>query len=276
VSEGYGGAADANRDTRVEPTELFAYLQKSMSAAGQGRETPELFLPDDRPPRLSEAAKTAIRHLAAYAAQAKPDNDEIDQQYNNALQAAGAEPEPRLLYGLLLMKRRDREGRDKAVQHFEIVKSEMPDRLLPYVALAWLRMDKRSYTPAVNELTALVNKIPRSHGDAPYGGEAQFLFQWAGQMREHAIGVADPSRQLTDAASALDAAVAAHGAQAVELYGKGRQATASVLADFDRQMAEATDEALSTKLKYDRKQLSKYVDFPLNKYVQQVLLHIDE
>ena len=34
LAEGYGGAADANRDTLVEPTELFAYLQKEMPAAG--------------------------------------------------------------------------------------------------------------------------------------------------------------------------------------------------------------------------------------------------
>ena len=33
LAEGYGGAADANRDTLVEPTELFAYLQKDMPAA---------------------------------------------------------------------------------------------------------------------------------------------------------------------------------------------------------------------------------------------------
>ena len=37
LAEGYGGAADANRDTLVEPTELFAYLQKEMPAAAPGR-----------------------------------------------------------------------------------------------------------------------------------------------------------------------------------------------------------------------------------------------
>ena len=37
LAEGYGGAADANRDTLVEPTELFAYLQKDMPAAGAGQ-----------------------------------------------------------------------------------------------------------------------------------------------------------------------------------------------------------------------------------------------
>ena len=59
-----------------------------------------------------------------------------------ALQAAGAEPEPRLLFGLVLLK--TDKDRDKATQHFETVKSELPDRLLPYAALAWLRMEKRA------------------------------------------------------------------------------------------------------------------------------------
>jgi len=39
---------------------LFAYLQKGMPAAsGQGTQLPELFVPDDRPPRLSEALMRA-------------------------------------------------------------------------------------------------------------------------------------------------------------------------------------------------------------------------
>ena len=102
LAEGYGGAADANRDTLVEPTELFAYLQKQMpAAAAQGDQAPELFLPDDRPPRLTEAAKTSIRKLAGYADQLKVNMDEAAQEYDVALQAAGAEPEPRLLFGLV-------------------------------------------------------------------------------------------------------------------------------------------------------------------------------
>ena len=106
LAEGYGGAADANRDTLVEPTELFAYLQKDMpAAAAKGAQAPELFLPDDRPPRLSEAAKTSIRKLAGYADQLKVNLDEASQEYDVALQAAGDEPEPRLLFGLVLLKK---------------------------------------------------------------------------------------------------------------------------------------------------------------------------
>ena len=222
LAEGYGGAADANRDTLVEPTELFAYLQKGMPAAGaQGAQAPELFLPDDRPPRLSEAAKTSIRKLAGYADQLKFNLEEASQEYDAALQAAGAEPEPRLLFGLVLLKKKDR---DKAAQHFETVKSELPKQLLPYAALAWLRMEKRAYPAAIHELTAMIEKIPKPAGpNSPLPPLTPDPFEWAGQLREYAAGVSDPSRPLNEAVAALDAAVAARGAQAVALYKKGRR-----------------------------------------------------
>jgi serine/threonine-protein kinase len=278
LAEGYGGAADANRDTRVEPTELFAYLQKEMAAGSQGKQTPELFLPDDRPPRLTEAAKSAIRRMADRAGQTKIDPDALDQEYSEAVQAAGSEPEPRLIYGLLLMKRKDSEGREKAMQHFQVVKSQMPDRILPYAALAWLRMDKRTYAAAVNELAALVARIPKQFGpDAPCSeAEANFLFRWAGQLREHAAGMGEAALPLREALAGLDAAIAAHGRQAERLYTEGRQATAGVLADFDARMADSKDETEVSKLKIDRKQLSKYADFPMDRYIHQVLRMLDQ
>jgi hypothetical protein len=135
-------------------------------------------------------------------------------------------------------------------------------------------MDKRTYATAVNELTAMMAKIPNPPSpELRY--EASFLFRWAGQLREHAAGVGDDSLPLREALTALDAAVAVHGPQAVELYTQGRQATAAVLADFDAKMAESKDETDISKLKVDRKQLSKYADFPLDKYIRQVLLMLD-
>ena len=56
LADAYSGCADANRDGRLEPTELFEFMQK-MEAAGRElnvAETPKLVLPDATPPRLSE------------------------------------------------------------------------------------------------------------------------------------------------------------------------------------------------------------------------------
>jgi len=275
LAEGYRGAADANHNTQVGPTELFAYLQKGMPAAGaQGVQTPELFLPDDRPPRLSGDAKKLIRKLAGYADQPRFNLDEASQDYEAALQAAGGEAEPRLLYGLALLKRKER---DRALQHFEVVKSELPDRVLPYAALAWLKMDKRTYSAAVHELTGMVEKIAKTTSPGPSGPPlTPEPFEWAGQLRDYAAGVGEPSRQLNEATAALDAAVAARGPQAVARYKKGREHTAEVLADFDKRIADSADEADISALKIKRKLLANYTDFPVNQYKDQLLAHLDE
>ena len=76
LADGYSGRADANRDGRVEPAALYEFLQKAMAAAGselKTAQTPELILPDARPPRLSEEAKKAIRKLAALLEPTKVD-----------------------------------------------------------------------------------------------------------------------------------------------------------------------------------------------------------
>jgi serine/threonine-protein kinase len=271
LAEGYGGAADVNRDTLVEPTELYAYLQKQMPATGgQGEQLPALFLPDDRPPRLNEAAKTSIRKLAGYVDQVKVNLDEASQEYDTALQAAGTEPEPRLLYGLVLLKKKDRE---KALQHFEAVKGELPDRLLPYAALGWLKMDKRAYPAAIHELTELINKIPKTARSSALVPDP---YEWAGQLRDFAAGQGRSSLLLNDAVSALDAAVAARGPQAAALYAKGRQHSAGILDDFDKKIEQSADDAEKGTLAINRKQLANYADFPINAYKEQVLAHLDE
>jgi eukaryotic-like serine/threonine-protein kinase len=274
LSEAYGGAADVNRNTLIAATELFAWLKKAMpTAAANGAQTPELFLPDDRPPRLTEAAKTSIRKLAGFADQVKVNLDEAEQEFGRAVQAAGAEPEPRLLFGLVLLKKKDR---DKAAQHFEALKGEMPDKLLPYAGLAWLRMDKRAYPAAVHELVGLINQASKPGPGLPQRDVTPDPYEWAGQMRDYAVGVGDPSRQLSDATAALDAAVAARGARALALYTKGRQHSSEILADFDKKIGEATDEAQLGKLKTERRQLPNYTEFPINQYKDQLLSHLDE
>ena len=75
VAQAYQGLADTNRDNHLEATELSDFLLQSMAQAGaevKGVQTPKLFLPDNRAPRLSDAAKKAIRRLAASLA---PDED---------------------------------------------------------------------------------------------------------------------------------------------------------------------------------------------------------
>ena len=160
LAEAYAGRADVNHDGRVEPTELSGFLQKAMAQGGAELkvvQNAELFLPDDRPPRLSVEAKKSIRRLAAFLGQSKIDADAAGREYRVAAEQAGKEIEPRLLYGLVLTKLKDR---DAAIKQLEELKSDQPDLLPALEALTFLRFDKRSYVPAVTELAGLVGKTP--------------------------------------------------------------------------------------------------------------------
>ena len=210
--------------------------------------------------------------------------EEASQEYDAALKAAGGEPEPRLIYGLVLLKysRTAAKVRTAATNHFEVVKSELPDRLLPCAALAWLGLEKRtSYPSAVRELTRMIEKVPKPASPGQSAGPlAPDPFEWAGRLREYAWGVADPppasSPQLAEEFGALDSAVAARGPAAVALYNQGRRHSHDILADFDSKIAAATEEADRLTLGVKRKQLANYAEFPLSQYKDQVLAHLDE
>ena len=166
LAEGYGGAADANSATRWSSRRNSSPICKKKCPPPPGSaQAPELFLPDDRPPRLNEAAKASIRKLAGYMDKPAFNLDEAAQEYDAALKAAGAEPEPRLLFGLVLLKaKRDPENPNKAAQHFEVVKSELPNQLLPHAALAWLRLENRRSFLGIPELVRMIEKIPKPAG----------------------------------------------------------------------------------------------------------------
>ena len=278
LAEGYSGRADTNRDNRLEPTELFGYLQQAMAKGGselRGVQTPELFLPDDRPPRLTEDAKKSVRRLAAFLAQTRVDIDAAGHEYAVSRKLSGKEIEPRLMYALVLLKAKDR---DSALAYFEELKSESPDLLLPLQGLVWVRFDKRAYLAGVNELIGLVRRIPKPKGPTDaYSPEARHVFTWAGQLREFvASAVQDSGRPLSEALGNLDAAVADHGPQAQDLYKQGRARSEGVVADFDKRTSAAEDDATAKILKVQRRQLVHYAEFPFDKFAQQILSRLDE
>ena len=193
LAQGYTGAADANRDGRIEPTELFDYLQGAMAAAGRQlkvAQAPELFLPDNRPPRLSDDAKAAIHRLAAYLGEDKIDLKGAQKEYDAAAAAAGKEPEPKMLWGLVLLKDKHR---DQALKRFDQLRLEQPDLLPPLMAIAWARFDRRTYQAGVDGLAAVVAAIPppKKPGQ-PYTDALEQTFFWIGQLREFAAVAAEP------------------------------------------------------------------------------------
>ncbi|MGA2032697.1 MAG: protein kinase, partial [Thermoguttaceae bacterium] len=274
LGEAYSGRADVNRNNSIDATALFGYLQKAMAEASsrlRAEQTAELFLPDTRPPRLSEAAKQSIRRLAAFLPAAKININSVRAEYAQSQQLAGAELEPRLLYGMLLMKAK---ARDAALRHFEELKIERPALLLPPQALVWLRFSNRIYPAGIRELTELIGRIPKlTKPDDTYSPEALHVFYWAGQLREFAAAAApEPERPSADLLSGLDAAVAAHAAVAVDKYAAGQARTHITLEDFNKRIDAVPDEASGKLLELKLRQLSNYnAEFPYDTFRKQIL-----
>lgn len=278
LAAAYAGAADKNRDTRIEPTELFTYLNEAMpreAAKLSAAQTPHLVLPDDRPPRLTEEAKKAIRRLAVHLRAARPDRETIDPDFAAARELAGAELEPRLLFGLLLLKSRDR---DEVTRHFEELRVENPDLLLPLQATAWGQFDARRYPAAVGQLTELASRIPVPTKDADgYDLHTLGIFTWAGQLREYAASaVPDAWQAPAEALVQLDAAVARHGLDARQAFEQGRTATRNVVLDFDRRITAAESDAENARLRVERRQLGHYASFPFDEEAARILAGLDK
>ena len=276
LAEGLSGRADKNRDGRLEATELFAFLTESMAvSAGTIRQsqTAKLFLPDNKPPRLSEEARKAIRELAVLVRRSEIKLSEAQVKYTAAQGLAEKEVEPKLLYGLILLKARQRAD---AERQFEDLRIERPALLLPNQALAWLRFDRRDYGDGIRDLTELVGKIgPAKKPGEAYPAEAQQLFSWVGQLREFAADADERRSVPTSAFQRLDAAAAAHGSAAAQLYDKGREQVRGLLGDFDAKIAAAPSEAVKVRLGIDRRQVGNFVAFPFEAAVQGILDGLD-
>lgn len=282
LAEGYSGAADKNRDNRIQPTELAEYLQRAMSAAGSqlgAAQTPVLVLPDDRPPRLSEPAQKAIRKLAATLRQARIDVETLQEDYTTAEQLAGEEPEPKLLFGIALMKARLRQD---AITRLEEVKIDHPQVLLARQAIAWAHFRGKSYRAGLSELTDLIAAIPRPKAPSDsYTPEQQEVFQWTGRLRQFAQLVPRPVQQPPEASfHKIDQAVTLHGSRAQELCQKGRTESADRVTDFDRRIEEAqqrSDAAAVSKLtNVDRPQIANYAEFPYETGLGRILAGLDQ
>jgi len=278
LAEGFGGAADKNQDNVLEPTELFGYLTTAMAEAGsrlQTVQTPELFLPDARPPRLTEEAKKLIRKLAAMLRQERIDMEAVKPEFEAAEAAAGREIEPKLLYGLLMMKARQRP---EAMQRFDEVGIEHADQLIPAQGVAWLNFERLAVQAGMENLIELVGRIkPLKEPGETYPGFVERIFVWVGQLREFATTAAQEGRRPSEASvRSLDAAVAAHGSEAERLYEQGRARTRAKVLDFDKRIVGAVgDEATAGKYRIERRQLPHYATFPYDDASQSILAGLD-
>ncbi|MFZ5829361.1 MAG: protein kinase domain-containing protein [Planctomycetota bacterium] len=273
LAAAFEGEADKNRDGRLEPTELQGYLTGVVPK--RSSQNPELFLPDDRPPRLSAEAKQAIRSLAAFLRLDRPDIDSARTRFQEAERLADKEVEPDLLLAMVVMKARDR---DEALKLFEEIKLEHPELLIPRMGAVWTRLDKGQHRDALGELAQMIESIEKPlDPNGTYPTEVLRAFQWAGQLREYAGGaVPKPYTPTDEMLAAVDAAVGKHDAAAMAAYEEGRKRTRAKLNEFDRRIATETDEATSKKYAIDRRQLVHYASFPYDQITAEIIAGMDQ
>ena len=278
LNEAYSGKADENRDGRIEVGELYGYLSRQIPALAENKQTPRLFLPDNRPPRLSDEAKSAIRQLAAMVLQENLDPRVVSDTYRTAMKLSGKEPEPTILYALVQIKMGQTADAQRVL---EALKLERPRELITYLGLAWVKLLRRDYVGAVQELNAFVQNWEASQVKADPGQivtqlDASRMFMMVGQLREFAERVADAPERPNDAAfEKLDDGVKQLGEAAQEAFSRGRQRIKELLDRFDEELSRAPDQATAVRLRYERRQLGRYATFPFEELSRQVIAGLD-
>src|SRR5690606_20442868 len=129
LAEGFAGAADKARDNRLDPTELSQYVQGRMAEqtrALAAAQQPQLFLPDDTPPRLSDEAKQAIVRMLFHFNEPRIDSLAVRLEAEQADRLARGQPEPMLTCGLLLLKAGER---DRALEVLQQVRQAHAENL---------------------------------------------------------------------------------------------------------------------------------------------------
>ncbi|MCS7237379.1 MAG: serine/threonine protein kinase [Thermoguttaceae bacterium] len=272
LAQGYAGEADGNRDGRINVPELFAFLQQRVAAAAKalgGLQNPKLFLPDNRPPRLTQPAKDSIRRLTGYLRQEKPDLKSAKQEYDAAVLLAKNEPEPHLIYALLLLRSRER---DEAASILAQLRVQRPELLVVPQAFVWLELDRRNPSGAVGplmELGSLLAKTASTVGSAdPFLTE---IANWCGRLREYAGSLED----LESVLSKVDAQMAQCGPSLHQAYQRGREEARAVLKRFDEQMASADPLSLP-QLRVEKRQLRHYASFPYETWIDRILAGLDD
>ncbi|MCE9544347.1 MAG: serine/threonine protein kinase [Planctomycetia bacterium] len=269
--DAFTGRADADGDRRVTTEELFQFVNNALRTATNGSQAPVVIQPQRViPPRLSEGARQAINRMGAMALQEHVNTAAMKKLYQEAEKLAPGQPEPRLIYGLALLKERQFNDAQSELQAVHQAHSDQP---LAVEGIVWCLFQKRQYAAGINGLTLLVTRMPRDKAGAVQIDRAsETALDWAGRLREFAdTAVAAEQRPPDATLGKLDQAVGAAGEAAGAIFRRGRQSVTSVVADFEKKIAQAPDEADRLKLNLDRRRLSHYADFPLEISVQQIL-----
>ena len=247
------------------------------SAPLGAEQAPQLFVPNTEPPvRITAEAKQAIDALAALLRKTRVDMDEANEQYRTAAELAEGQPEPKILFGLLLLRGKDRAA---ALKYFGDLKTQCSDLPLPWQATAWLRFEGRNYKAGMEELVALAAKIPKPERGTPSAATtaaAAEISQWMGQLRDFAaVAVREEDRPPSSLLESLDAAMTGHGEEIARHYQQGRDQTQAVIGRFHSDAEAADTAAAALRTKMEQHQLAHYAAFPFKSIAESCLATLD-
>lgn len=272
LAEALTGSADKNRDNSINASELFDFLQAAMNQESlAGRQTPVLFVPEFKPPRLSEAARQAIRDLVALSGATEFSAQKAADLFQRAASLAANEPDARLAYGLVLLHG---NRLDEAFAVLDELKVEQPDLLLAHEAVCWIQFRKRNHPAAIKALEQLVAVLPRPESpEAPLDPATEALWQWCGRLREFG---GDQVPALQPRWVKIDEAATAAGPLASMAYQQGRAAVRKVQQELQTRLGTTTDQAERIKIGLERREVSRFADFPKDETLARVLARLDK
>lgn len=260
LADAFAGEADQQRDSDIETTEMTTFVIEHVGelARASGRsQRPELILPDDTPPRLSDAARQATIVLLSKLGQKGFKEPEIRAEAIAAQRLAGGEPDPMLAAGILLI----RVGKiNESLEILESIRLSHPNNLVSHQAVIWIHFYKKHYKIGTAKIAELLEKIPKPEkADENYSEDQLSLFEWAGRLRELAErGNWVPAPRVPDPQdlASCDQLASDHGTFANARYLAGRKATGLVVDQFESELAENPD----SKAKLERERIDSYVE----------------
>ena len=271
LAKAFHGDGDANRDGRVAVNELLEFLPKTMAAGGgAGKQSPVVFPPDNRPPRLTVEAKDAVRKMLGYL-RANRFDQVVTSDYQSNENLLPRDPDLALAYGLVLL-RNNRTPWSRPL--FEKVRLDHPKAVVAHQALAWHSFVAGKPQEGIAELRQMIEALPdveKNPAAAPY---VRGMFTWAGALRQFAISASEPSLMRSDVEE-LDQAVAARGDDAKELYRQGVEAVREAVRKLDAERAEASPEKRSA-LGIDRRRVTFYTTFNFALVADFIRQNLDE
>jgi len=288
LADAYSGRGDTNRDSRLDTREVFDHVRSRMAEfAGRiGRvQSPSLFLPDTTPPRITTEARAAIVGLLRLLVYEKLDAAQTKQAaelFNAASTAAPGQPEPKLAYGLVLLRAGSDLQRDTSLNRFVEVRTIKSEALLAYEAPAWIQVAKGNYDGGLRSLVELLSRMPKPADPTRVTDEQRRVYQWSGSLREFAALAKDTRKPSEQLLNQIDQAVATHGADAEFLFKQGRDAVARKLEKIDADIQEASKSDVAAerlrkaRLQQDRKQLSNHVEFDFTAAARGVESSLDK